>query len=126
MGCHLPSFQREAGERSPAAGPPGVGGVPDVPAALHERTAEALRGLGIRALPQARRQGDPREQPDGTRALYEAWKKNPSLGAEMVPFIRVYLDVPTTAPGRTRNPSTDPNTLLNRWTVRYVLDYESE
>lgn len=27
---------------------------------------------------------------DGTRALYEAWKKNPALGVEVVPFIRVY------------------------------------
>ena len=27
---------------------------------------------------------------DGTRALYEAWSKNPSLGVAVVPFIRVY------------------------------------
>ena len=27
---------------------------------------------------------------DGTRALYEAWRKNPSLGVQVVPFIRVY------------------------------------
>jgi predicted TIM-barrel fold metal-dependent hydrolase len=27
---------------------------------------------------------------DGTRALYEAWKKTPALGAQVVPFIRVY------------------------------------
>jgi predicted TIM-barrel fold metal-dependent hydrolase len=27
---------------------------------------------------------------DGTRALYEAWKKTPSLGVQVVPFIRVY------------------------------------
>ena len=29
---------------------------------------------------------------DGTRALYEAWKKNPALGVQVVPFIRVYRD----------------------------------
>jgi predicted TIM-barrel fold metal-dependent hydrolase len=27
---------------------------------------------------------------DGSRALYEAWKKTPSLGVQVVPFIRVY------------------------------------
>lgn len=27
---------------------------------------------------------------DGTRALYEAWRKTPSLGVQVVPFIRVY------------------------------------
>jgi len=27
---------------------------------------------------------------DGTRALYEAWKRTPSLGVQVVPFIRVY------------------------------------
>jgi predicted TIM-barrel fold metal-dependent hydrolase len=27
---------------------------------------------------------------DGSRALFEAWKKNPSLGVQVVPFIRVY------------------------------------
>jgi predicted TIM-barrel fold metal-dependent hydrolase len=27
---------------------------------------------------------------DGTRALHEAWKKNPALGVQVVPFIRVY------------------------------------
>jgi len=27
---------------------------------------------------------------DGSRALYEAWRKTPSLGVEVVPFIRVY------------------------------------
>lgn len=27
---------------------------------------------------------------DGTRALYEAWRKNPALGVQVVPFIRVY------------------------------------
>src|SRR5688572_8201793 len=27
---------------------------------------------------------------DGTRALYESWKKTPSLGVQVVPFIRVY------------------------------------
>jgi hypothetical protein len=27
---------------------------------------------------------------DGTRALFEAWKKTPSLGVQVVPFIRVY------------------------------------
>src|SRR5262245_57882565 len=26
----------------------------------------------------------------GARALYEAWKKNPAIGVEVVPFIRVY------------------------------------
>src|SRR5215203_6477885 len=29
---------------------------------------------------------------DGSRALYEAWKKNPTLGVQVVPFIRVYRD----------------------------------
>jgi predicted TIM-barrel fold metal-dependent hydrolase len=29
---------------------------------------------------------------DGTRALYEAWKKTPALGVQVVPFIRVYRD----------------------------------
>src|SRR6188768_2897350 len=27
---------------------------------------------------------------DGSRALYEAWKKAPALGVQVVPFIRVY------------------------------------
>jgi predicted TIM-barrel fold metal-dependent hydrolase len=27
---------------------------------------------------------------DGTRALYEAWKRTPSVGVQVVPFIRVY------------------------------------
>jgi predicted TIM-barrel fold metal-dependent hydrolase len=27
---------------------------------------------------------------DGSRALYEAWRKNPALGVQVVPFIRVY------------------------------------
>jgi len=27
---------------------------------------------------------------DGTRALYEAWRKNPAMGVQVVPFIRVY------------------------------------
>ena len=27
---------------------------------------------------------------DGTRALYEAWRKDPKLGVQVVPFIRVY------------------------------------
>ena len=27
---------------------------------------------------------------DGSRALYEAWKRTPSLGVQVVPFIRVY------------------------------------
>jgi predicted TIM-barrel fold metal-dependent hydrolase len=29
---------------------------------------------------------------DGTRALYDAWRKNPALGVQVVPFIRVYRD----------------------------------
>jgi predicted TIM-barrel fold metal-dependent hydrolase len=29
---------------------------------------------------------------DGSRALYEAWRKNPALGVQVVPFIRVYRD----------------------------------
>ena len=27
---------------------------------------------------------------DGTRALYDAWRRNPALGVQVVPFIRVY------------------------------------
>jgi len=27
---------------------------------------------------------------DGTRALYEAWRRNPAIGVHVVPFIRVY------------------------------------
>src|SRR6185369_17126032 len=27
---------------------------------------------------------------DGSRALYDAWKKNPAVGVQVVPFIRVY------------------------------------
>jgi hypothetical protein len=27
---------------------------------------------------------------DGSRALYDAWKKNPAIGVQVVPFIRVY------------------------------------
>jgi hypothetical protein len=29
---------------------------------------------------------------DGTRALYESWRRTPSLGVQVVPFIRVYRD----------------------------------
>ena len=45
---------------------------------------ELFRKNGVKAILANSRPND------GTRALYEAWKKNPSLGVEVVPFIRVY------------------------------------
>ena len=45
---------------------------------------ELFRKNGVRAILANSRPND------GTRALYESWKKNPSLAVEVVPFIRVY------------------------------------
>jgi hypothetical protein len=45
---------------------------------------ELFRKNGVKAILANSRPND------GTRALYEAWRKNPALGVEVVPFIRVY------------------------------------
>ena len=45
---------------------------------------ELFRKNGVKAILANSRPND------GTRALYEAWKKNPAIGVEVVPFIRVY------------------------------------
>jgi predicted TIM-barrel fold metal-dependent hydrolase len=45
---------------------------------------ELFRKNGVKAILANSRPND------GSRALYEAWKKNPALGVEVVPFIRVY------------------------------------
>ena len=45
---------------------------------------ELFRKNGVKAILANSRPND------GTRALYEAWKKNPAVGVEVVPFIRVY------------------------------------
>ena len=45
---------------------------------------ELFRKNGVRAILANSRPND------GSRALFEAWKKAPSLGVEVVPFIRVY------------------------------------